>query len=140
MARQIKIFDTTLRDGEQMAGVNLNTQEKTEVAKALEKLGADYIEAGFAISSDGDFESINEISKAVKNSHIVSLARCDKHDIDRAYEALRPAVAPRIHVFIATSDIHLQYKLHMTREQVLAKVRDSVKIRKIPYVRYPVFR
>lgn len=130
MARQIKIFDTTLRDGEQMAGVNLNTQEKTEVAKSLEKLGADYIEAGFAISSDGDFESINEISKAVKNSHIVSLARCDKHDIDRAYEALRPAVAPRIHVFIATSDIHLQYKLHMTREQVLAKVRDSVKYAK----------
>lgn len=130
MARQIKFFDTTLRDGEQTAGVNLNVQEKLEVAKALEKLGVDYIEAGFAVSSVGDFDSIKEISKVVKNSHIVSLARCEKKDIDRAYEALKYAVAPRLHVFIATSDIHLKYKLNKTKEQVLESVRNSVKYAK----------
>jgi 2-isopropylmalate synthase len=120
-ARRIKIFDTTLRDGEQTPGVNLNLQEKLEIARQLERLGADIIEAGFAIASNGDFEAVREVAKNVRKPVISSLARAIEKDIDRAWEAVQHAAHPRIHTFIATSDIHMKYKLRMTEEQVLEK-------------------
>ncbi|MGI6071841.1 MAG: 2-isopropylmalate synthase [Lachnospiraceae bacterium] len=119
MSQQVKIFDTTLRDGEQAPGCSMNLNEKLEVARCLEGLNVDVIEAGFAISSPGDFESVSEIAKIVKNATVASLARANKVDIDAAWDAVKHAVDPRIHLFIATSDLHMQYKLQMTAEQVL---------------------
>ncbi len=119
---KIKIFDTTLRDGEQSPGCSMSLEEKIEVAKKLESLGVDIIEAGFAASSPKDKEAIRKISIAIKKPVITSLARLVKKDIDEAYEALKMAQKKRIHVFIATSDIHMQYKLHMTQDDVLANV------------------
>ncbi|MBE5767800.1 MAG: 2-isopropylmalate synthase, partial [Clostridiales bacterium] len=116
---KIKIFDTTLRDGEQSPGCSMNLREKLEVAKCLELLKVDVIEAGFAISSSGDFESISEIARAVKDCSVASLARATVKDIDCAWEAVKHAADPRIHLFIATSPLHMQYKLKMTPEQVL---------------------
>ena len=127
---QIKIFDTTLRDGEQSPGCSMNLAEKLEMAEALDKLGVDIIEAGFAISSPDDFAAIAAIAKIVKNATVASLARCNKADIDRAWEAVQNAAHPRIHVFIATSDIHLKHKLEMTREQVLERIREMVSYAK----------
>lgn len=124
--KMIKIFDTTLRDGEQSPGCSMNLEEKVEVAKQLEKLGVDVIEAGFAIASDGDFESIKAISKVIKKSTVASLARSTKGDIKRAYDAVKEAKHPRIHTFIATSDIHLEYKLKKSREEVLAITKEMV--------------
>lgn len=124
--KQIKIFDTTLRDGEQSPGCSMNLQEKLEVAHALEKLKVDIIEAGFAISSPGDFESVKSIAEAVHECTVASLARLNVKDIDAAYEAVKGAANPRIHVFIATSPLHLEYKLKMTEEQVLEKTRELV--------------
>lgn len=124
--KQVKIFDTTLRDGEQSPGCSMNLQEKLEVAHALEKLKVDVIEAGFAISSPGDFESVKSIAEAVHDCTVASLARLNIKDIDAAYEAVRGAVDPRIHVFIATSPLHMQYKLKMTEEQVLEKTEKLV--------------
>lgn len=124
--KQIKIFDTTLRDGEQSPGCSMNLQEKLEVAHALEKLKVDIIEAGFAISSPGDFESVKSIAEAVHECTVASLARLNVKDIDAAYEAAKGAANPRIHVFIATSPLHLEYKLKMTEEQVLEKTRELV--------------
>lgn len=118
MSRQIQIFDTTLRDGEQSPGISLNLHEKLEIARQLEKLGVDAIEAGFPIASNGDFEGVKIIAQTIKQSTIVGLARAVKQDIDRAWEALQYAGKPRIHTFIATSDIHMQFKLKMTREEV----------------------
>lgn len=126
MARRIKFFDTTLRDGEQTPGVNLNLQEKLEIALALERLGIDYIEAGFAISSNGDFEAIQGISKALRTTSVVSLSRALEKDIDRAWEAVKSAVSPRIHTFLATSDIHMKYKLKMTEDEVLENSAKAV--------------
>ncbi|MEG1993514.1 MAG: 2-isopropylmalate synthase, partial [Oscillospiraceae bacterium] len=117
MARQIKIFDTTLRDGEQSPGCSMNIREKLEMAKQLEILGVDIIEAGFAIASPGDFASVKSIAETVKNVEVASLARALTKDIDCAWEAVKNAVSPRIHTFIATSDIHMQYKLKMTPEE-----------------------
>lgn len=125
--KQIKIFDTTLRDGEQSPGCSMNLEEKIEVAKRLEKLRVDVIEAGFAISSKGDFESVNTIAKTVKDCTVASLARATVGDIDAAYEAVKCAVDPRIHLFIATSPLHMEYKLKMTPEQVLEKTAAMVK-------------
>ena len=125
--KQIKIFDTTLRDGEQSPGCSMNLAEKIEVAKRLEKLRVDVIEAGFAISSKGDFESVNTIAKTVKDCTVASLARATVGDIDAAYEAVKCAVDPRIHLFIATSPLHMEYKLKMTPEQVLEKTAAMVK-------------
>ena len=113
MSKRVKIFDTTLRDGEQAPGCSMNLREKLEVARRLEKLKVDVIEAGFAISSPGDFESVKAIAERIKDCTVASLARCARADIDAAYEALKPAVDPRIHVFIATSPIHMEYKLRM---------------------------
>ena len=117
--KQIKIFDTTLRDGEQSPGCSMNLKEKLEVAKCLERLKVDVIEAGFAISSPGDFESVSEISRAVKDCTVASLARATVKDIDCAWEAVKHAADPRIHLFIATSPLHMQYKLKMPPERVL---------------------
>jgi len=130
MSSRIKIFDTTLRDGEQTPGVNLNIQEKLEIARQLEKLGVDVIEAGFAIASPGDFEAVKAVSENIKNATIASLARAVEKDIDRAWEAVKGAVSPRIHTFIATSDIHLKYKLKMTEDEVLERAVAMVKYAK----------
>lgn len=115
---RVIIFDTTMRDGEQSPGASMNLPEKLRIAEVLEGMGVDVIEAGFAISSPGDFEAINEIAKIVKNSVVCSLARTGVEDIERAAEALRPAAQKRIHTFIATSPIHMKYKLQMEPEQV----------------------
>ncbi|MBQ7288516.1 MAG: 2-isopropylmalate synthase [Clostridia bacterium] len=123
---QIKIFDTTLRDGEQSPGCSMNLREKIEVAKCLEKMRVDIIEAGFAISSPGDFESVNTIAKTIKDCTVASLARSTVKDIDAAWEAVKVAVDPRIHLFIATSPLHMEYKLKMTPQQVLEKTKDMV--------------
>lgn len=119
MEKQIKIFDTTLRDGEQAPGCSMNIEEKIEVAKQLERMKVDIIEAGFAISSPGDFESVKAIAGAVKDCTVASLARATKKDIDAAYEAVKGAADPRIHTFLATSHVHMKYKLKMTPEEVL---------------------
>jgi 2-isopropylmalate synthase len=116
---KIIIFDTTLRDGEQAAGGSLNVAEKVEIARQLERLGVDVIEAGFPISSPGDFDSVRAISAEIKNASVCGLARANPADIDRAWEAVKDAVNPRIHVFISASDIHMMHQLKKSREQVL---------------------
>lgn len=130
MTTQIKIFDTTLRDGEQTPGVNLNIQEKIEIARQLERLGVDAIEAGFAIASPGDFRAVKAVAEEMKDVTVASLSRAVEKDIDRAWEAVRNAKRPRIHTFIATSDIHMKYKLKMTEEQVLERAVAMVKYAK----------
>ena len=110
----VKIFDTTLRDGEQSPGASMNQAEKLKIAHALVDLGVDIIEAGFPIASPGDFESVREIASTVRGASICGLARCNDKDIDRAWEALKQAERPRIHVFLATSAIHREFKLTMT--------------------------
>ena len=124
--KKIKIFDTTLRDGEQSPGCSMTLEEKVEFAKQLERLNVDVIEAGFAASSPKDLKAIQEISKNVTKPIITSLARLNKNDIDKAYESLRFAKKKRIHVFIATSKIHMENKLNMTEEEVLSKVKEMV--------------
>ncbi len=126
----VKIFDTTLRDGEQSPGATMNIEEKIRVAKQLEKLGVDIIEAGFPISSKGDFEAVKEIAKEVRGPEIAALARATTEDIQAAWEAVQYAEKPRIHTFIATSDIHLVYKLKKTRDQVLKEAVDAVAFAK----------
>lgn len=126
MAKRIKILDTTLRDGEQTPGVSLNIEEKTAIAKQLEALGVDTIEAGFAITSKGDFEAVKAVAEAVSNCAVTSLARAVKNDIDIAWEAVKNAKKPGIHTFIATSDIHMKYKLRMNEEEVLQKTAEMV--------------
>ncbi len=126
MERRVKIFDTTLRDGEQAPGCSMNIDEKIEVARQLELLKVDVIEAGFAISSPGDFNSVKTIAQTVKDCTVASLARAVQKDIDAAYEAVRCATSPRLHVFIATSPVHMQYKLKMTPEQVLERTAESI--------------
>ena len=118
MTRMIKIFDTTLRDGEQSPGCSMNLKEKIEMAKQLEKMKVDIIEAGFAMSSPGDFISVKTIAETIKDCAVASLARTTAGDIDRAWEALKGAVSPRIHTFIATSPIHMEYKLLMKPDEV----------------------
>jgi len=125
--RRIKIFDTTLRDGEQSPGASMNVDEKIQVARQLKKLGVDIIEAGFPIASPGDFEAVNRIAKEVKGIVVAGLCRARDEDIERAAEALAPAEQKRIHTFIATSDIHLKYKLRMNREQVIESAVKAVK-------------
>jgi len=124
--KTVRIFDTTLRDGEQAPGCSMNISDKVRVARQLEKLGVDVIEAGFAIASPGDFESVQAVAAAVKKPIVASLARAVKADIDRAWEAVKGADHPMIHTFIATSDIHMEHKLKMTREQVLERAGDMV--------------
>ncbi len=130
MPTQIKIFDTTLRDGEQTPGVNLNISEKLDIARQLEKLGVDVIEAGFAIASPGDFEAVKAVAQNLKSVRVASLCRAVEKDIDRAWEAVQYAKMPRIHTFIATSDIHMKYKLKMSEEEVLERAVAMVKYAK----------
>ncbi len=130
MPERIFIFDTTLRDGEQSPGASMNVEEKVRVAKQLAKLGVDIIEAGFPISSEGEFEAVKAIAEEVKGPVICALARANREDIDRAWEAIRKAERPRIHTFIATSDIHLKYKLRMSREEVLERLVEAVSYAK----------
>ena len=124
---RVRFFDTTLRDGEQAPGYSMNIEEKLRMAAQLEALGVDIIEAGFAIASPGDFESVKQISLTVKNCVVASLCRALKKDIDAAYEAVKGAAHPRIHTFLATSDLHLKYKLKMSRKDALKRAVDAVK-------------
>ena len=130
MTERVKIFDTTLRDGEQSPGASMNTNEKVRLAAQLEKLGVDIIEAGFPAASEGDFEAVSEISKRLKACEIAGLARANKEDIDLAWGAIKHAAHPRIHTFIATSDLHLKYKLQMNRDEVLNAAVEAVKYAK----------
>src|SRR5688500_13801061 len=125
--KQVFIFDTTLRDGEQVPGCKLNTTEKVELALKLEALGVDIIEAGFPISSPGDFASVNQISKVIKNATVCGLTRAVQKDIEVAAEALKPAVRPRIHTGIGSSDLHIKSKFNSTREDILARAIKAVK-------------
>src|SRR5580700_5398045 len=122
-----KIFDTTLRDGEQSPGCSMVMAEKIEVARALAALGVDIIEAGFPIASVGDFEAVRAIATEVTGSSVCGLARCNERDIDRAWEAIQYAQQPRIHVFLATSAIHREHKLRMSKAQIIEKAVGSVR-------------
>jgi 2-isopropylmalate synthase len=130
MSDRIFIFDTTLRDGEQSPGCSMNFTEKIRMARQLERLQVDVIEAGFPIASEGDFESVKEIAKQIRSCTIAGLSRANKGDIDRAWEALKHAAKPRIHTFIATSDIHLKFKLKKSREEVLDSAIAAVRLAK----------
>ncbi len=128
--RQIKIFDTTLRDGEQSPGCSMNIKEKIDMARQLEALGVDVIEAGFAAASQGDFNAVRAIAKELKRTSITSLSRALTKDIDSTWEAIKHAKYPRIHLFIATSDIHMEYKLKKTREEVLEQTIEMIRYAK----------
>ena len=127
--RHIEILDTTLRDGEQTPGVRFSLSHKIEIAKQLDRMGVDCIEAGFPASSKGDFDAVAAISREVSCS-VQALARATKNDIDCAAEALKEAKSPIIHVFLATSDLHLEYKLKMTREEALSHIKEAVSYAK----------
>jgi 2-isopropylmalate synthase len=126
-ANRLIIFDTTLRDGEQSPGASMNLSEKLEIALALKDLGVDVIEAGFPIASPGDFEAVQAIAREVEGPVICGLARCNEADIDRAWEALCDAARPRIHVFLATSAIHREFKLHMAKDEIIRRAVDGVE-------------
>lgn len=128
--KRVIVFDTTLRDGEQTPGVNFNSNDKFEIAKQLVSLGVDVIEAGFPAASNGDFEAVKNIADKLKGVTIAAMARSVKEDIDRASSALKNAERSRLHVFIATSDIHLKYKLKMSREEMLQRAVEMVKYAK----------
>src|SRR5579884_2520717 len=127
MNDRLIIFDTTLRDGEQSPGASMNLAEKLQVAHALKDLGVDVIEAGFPIASPGDFEAVQAVARQVRGPVICGLARCNAEDIDRAGEALRDAARPRIHVFLATSAIHREFKLKMAKEEIVRRATDGVR-------------
>jgi len=126
----IKIFDTTLRDGEQSPGCSMSADDKLRMARRLERLGVDVIEAGFPISSEGDFHSVQLVAREVRRPVIAALARCCPADIERAWQALKSAAHPRIHTFLATSDIHLHHKLKLSRRECLERARDAVRFAK----------
>ena len=128
---QITIFDTTLRDGEQSPGCSMNVEEKLRMAQQLDRLGVDVIEAGFPIASEGDFQAVRMISKSVRRPKIAALSRCTTADVERAAQAVEAAAHPRIHVFLATSDIHLTAKLKMSREQCVAAACESVRLARV---------
>src|SRR5690242_2637304 len=127
---RITVFDTTLRDGEQSPGCSMNVQEKLRMARQLDRLGVDVIEAGFPIASEGDFEAVQAIAASVRRPIVAGLARARKEDIQSAWQALRHAARPRIHVFLATSDIHLRYKLKISREECLAQTKEAISLAK----------
>ena len=130
MKNTIKIFDTTLRDGEQVPGCKLETSQKLTIAKKLDSLGVDIIEAGFPVSSPGDFNSVVEISKVVKNASVCGLTRAVQNDIDVAVKALKHAKNPRIHTGIGTSDSHIKHKFNSTRDKILERAVEAVKYSK----------
>ena len=125
-SNQVVIFDTTLRDGEQSPGASMNLEEKLKISELLEEMGVDVIEAGFPIASNGDFESVTEVAKLVKEAVVCGLARSARGDIERAAEALKPAAQARIHTFISTSPLHMKFKLQMEPDDVYQAVIDSV--------------
>ena len=127
---RITIFDTTLRDGEQSPGCSMNLAEKLRLARQLERLGVDVIEAGFPIASDGDFEAVAAVAREIRTPIVAALARATRTDIERAWAAVRGAARPRLHVFLATSDIHLETKLKMTREQCLRMTAEAIALAK----------
>src|ERR1700685_216654 len=122
----VRIFDTTLRDGEQSPGFSMNTEEKIRLARQLALLGVDVIEAGFPIASRGDLEAVRMVAKEVRNVPIAALARAKKEDVTAAIEALEPAAASRLHIFLATSDLHLRVKLNITRQQALDAISSVI--------------
>lgn len=128
MNERVKIFDTTLRDGEQSPGCSMNLPEKVQLARKLEELGVDIIEAGFPIASDGDFAAVKAVAAECQNVAVAALCRTSEQDVGRAAEALKGAAHPRIHTFVATSDIHLEYKLKKSRAEVLDMTRDAVRL------------
>src|SRR5687768_5233542 len=123
---RVRIFDTTLRDGEQSPGISLNTAEKLEIAQQLARLGVDVIEAGFPITSPGDFEAVETIAREVEGPVIAGLARAHSADVETAWNAVRAAARPRIHTFISTSDIHIEHQLQSTRDDVKGQARAAV--------------
>jgi len=125
-AEQVTIFDTTLRDGEQSPGCSMTADEKLRMARQLDRLGVDVIEAGFPVSSDGDFHSVQLVAREIRRPVVAALARSCRADIERAWQALKAAAHPRIHTFLATSDIHLQHKLKLSRRECLEQARDAV--------------
>ena len=129
-SKRVQIFDTTLRDGEQSPGISLNTQEKVEIAQQLERLGVDVIEAGFPITSPGDFEAVEAIARGVEGPVVCGLARTHKADIDAAWRAIKDSARPRIHTFISTSDIHIEHQLQTTRDDVKGQARAAVTLAK----------
>ena len=135
---RIIIFDTTLRDGEQSPGASLTHREKLEIARHLALLNVDVIEAGFPVSSQGDFQAVQEIAQSVKGPVIAGLARCVEGDIDRAADAVAPAAKPRIHVFLATSAIHRKYKLKKARSEILKLGVQSIRyaLKKCPDIEF----
>ena len=138
MVQKINIFDTTLRDGEQSPGVNLNQLEKREIAKQLERFGVDILEAGFPASSQGDFEAVRAIARSIKNASVAGMARAVPSEIDMTWEALKDAQEPRLHIVLATSPIHMQYKLNKTPEEVieLAVNMVSYAAKKFPNIQW----
>ena len=127
MEDYVTIFDTTLRDGEQSPGASMNEAEKLRLARQLQKLGVDAIEAGFPAASPGDFDAVKMIAGKINNSQVTALARTSKEDIDCAWEAIKDAAKPRIHTFIATSDLHMKHKLNMSREEVVTAAVEAVR-------------
>jgi len=127
---QVKIFDTTLRDGEQSPGCSMTSGEKLRMAYQLDRLGVDVIEAGFPIASDGDYHAVRTVARDIRRPVIAALARCCREDVEQAWRALEAAARPRIHTFLATSDIHLQHKLRISRQQCLAQARQAVRLAK----------
>src|SRR5438093_12723479 len=127
MARDVIIFDTTLRDGEQAPGNSMTPEAKLRLAGQLDALGVDVIEAGFPSASQGDQQAVRAVAEEVRRPALAALARCHDRDIDLAGEALAPAARPRIHVFIATSDIHLKYKLRIDRDECLERARAAIR-------------
>ncbi|HBD93658.1 MAG TPA: 2-isopropylmalate synthase, partial [Spirochaetia bacterium] len=130
MSNVIKIFDTTLRDGEQSPGAAMNALQKLEVAKALDRMGVDIIEAGFPVSSKEQMEGVRLISETVTNSIVVGLARCVKGDVDAVYEATKSAKKRMLHIFIATSPIHMEFKLRKKPDEVLATIDEMIRYSK----------
>jgi len=134
----VRVFDTTLRDGEQSPGASMNPHEKLELARQLERLGVDAIEAGFPVSSPGDFESVRLVAENIRSCQVVALARTHAGDIEKAWEAVKNAASPAIHTFIATSPIHMRHKLRMTPEQVLEEAASAVRLARslAPFVEF----
>ena len=125
---RVHIFDTTLRDGEQAPGCSMTLREKLKVARALRDMRVDIIEAGFAAASPGDFESVREVANSIKGVTICSLARCHEGDIEKSARALEPAARKRIHVFVATSEIHRKFKLEMARDEIVRRAVEAVRL------------
>src|ERR1700756_5783807 len=127
---RITIFDTTLRDGEQSPGCSMNIHEKLRMAQTLDALGVDVIEAGFPIASQGDFAAVEQIAREIRRPSVAALARCKREDVESAWAAVRDAESPRIHTFLATSDIHLEFKLKISRAEAVQQAREVVSLAK----------